>query len=72
MCGRLMTRDEAAANGALASEDWRHACEVRTVLEMPIVDRREHFERVEKMRGMGAANRLRDDVCAEWERRRNT
>ena len=68
----MITREEAVRQGKLASEEWRHACEVRTVLKMPMVDRREYFERVEKMRGMGAANRLRDDVRTEWERRRNT
>lgn len=48
------------------SEAWRHACEVRTVLDMP-VDRRNGFiDLVAKRRGLEAARVLRADVYRTW------
>lgn len=67
----LMTREDAERLGKLASEEWRHACEVRTVVAMPSAgQRREYLELVEKRRGKASGDRLRDAVSREWLARR--
>lgn len=49
-------------------EAWRHACEVRFVLNMPGSDaRRMYLDGVEQRRGKLAADRLRADVRQAWE-----
>lgn len=64
----MITRDEAERLGMLASEEWRQACEVRAVLGMPLPERRDYLAKVEKMRGITAANKLRQLVSDEWMR----
>jgi hypothetical protein len=52
-----------------SSEEWRHLCEVRAVLDMPVGRRNAYFELVAKMRGKHdpeAAQRLRRDVYRTW------
>jgi hypothetical protein len=67
----LMTREEAERLGKLDAEEWRHACEVRAVLDLPTVaERREYLDLAEKRRGATAGQKLRDAVTAEWLRRR--
>lgn len=52
------------------SPEHRAACEVRAVLAMPGLEaRREYLRLVWKRRGSAAADALRADVMAEWERR---
>jgi hypothetical protein len=48
---------------ATATEQHRHACEVRYVAKLPShAQRRAYLEGVERQRGQGAAQRLREDV----------
>lgn len=56
---------------AAAAEDM-HRCEVKAVMRKFYPDGNkaaEYFEQVEKKRGHLAAQRLRDDVRAEWKKR---
>jgi hypothetical protein len=48
------------------SEAWRHHCEVRAVLLMPVGQRRGYFDLVGKRRGPVAAQTLRNDVYNTW------
>lgn len=48
------------------SEAWRHLCEVRAVLEMPVDRRKGYLEVVAKRRGLEAARVLRADVYRTW------
>lgn len=67
----LLTREEAERIGKLESEEWRHACEVRTVLAMKgSAQRREYLDMVDSRRGKVAGNKLRDAVSKEWLARR--
>lgn len=67
----LMTREDAERLGKLASEEWRHACEVRHVVAMASVsERREYLDLVDRLRGKEAGGRLRDAVSREWLARR--
>lgn len=68
----LLTREEAEAQGALESEAYRQACEVRTVLDMPMAKRSGYLDRVAYLRGDKAANELRNLVRTEWLRRRTS
>jgi hypothetical protein len=49
-----------------SSEAWRHECEVRTVLGMPLDRRKGYLELVAKRRGLEAAQQLRTDVYLTW------
>lgn len=49
-----------------SSEAWRHLCEVRAVLEMPVARRNAYFDLVGKRRGTEAARVLRADVYRTW------
>ena len=66
----LMTREQAEAMGKLASDDYRAACEVRAVLEMPTKSRKPYLDLVEVKRGLEAANVLRNAVRDEWTKRK--
>lgn len=66
----LLTRQQAEAMGLLESEQYRQACEVRTVLAMPTFDRRSFLSAVEVKRGKAHADQLRELVTAEWLRRK--
>lgn len=67
----LMSREEAEKQGKLAAEEWRFACEVRSVLAMKgVAWRREYLNLVESRRGKGPADALRDAVRREWDRQR--
>lgn len=68
----LMTRADAERLGKLESEEWRHACEVRFALSLPLPERRDFLAKVEKSRGVVVANRLRQLVSEEWMRRKTT
>ena len=60
-------------NAVECAADDLHKCEVMAVMRQfyPDGDKaKEYFELVEKKRGHLAAQRLRDDVRAEWKKRR--
>lgn len=48
------------------SEEHRHACEVRTVLDMPLDRRGGYIDLVANRRGVEAARVLRADVYRTW------
>ena len=48
------------------SEEWRHACEVRAVLAMPVGQRRSFLDIVGKRRGTDAQFKLKADVYSAW------
>jgi ClpP class serine protease len=48
------------------SEAWRHECEVRTVLAMPVDRRKGFLEVVAKRRGLEAARVLQAAVYRTW------
>ena len=61
-------------NPVQAAEDDLHRCEVSSVIRRFYPDgskAAEYFELVEKKRGHLAAKRLKDDVRAEWVKRRS-
>lgn len=65
-----LSRREAEALGLLESERFRESCEVRHVLAIHGSERRRaYLDQCEKHRGKEAADRLRDAVRAEWNRR---
>lgn len=64
----LMTRAEAERLTMLDSEEYRFACEVRTVLRLTLPERRQYLELVEKKRGKGACDRLKTAITQEWTR----
>jgi hypothetical protein len=49
-----------------SSEAWRHLCEVRAVLDMPVERRNGYFDLVSKRRGLEAMQQLRRDVYHTW------
>jgi hypothetical protein len=56
-----------AAEQDTTSESWRHECEVRHVMNMPLREQRALYVMdVERKRGAAAAKRLRDDVIKAW------
>ena len=60
------------ADGIIPNAEELHDCEVKAVIRQcyPHGDKaKEYFELVEKKRGHLAAQRLRDDVRAEWKKR---
>ena len=61
-------------NAVECAADDLHKCEVMAVMRQCYPDgdkAKEYFELVEKKRGHLAAQRLRDDVRAEWKKRRD-
>ena len=66
----LLTREQAEKQGLLESEQYRVACEVRKVLEMPLNERREYLAKVDHARGKSSGQELRAQVQAEWLRRK--
>ena len=61
------------ADGITTTSDELHLCEIKAVMRQCYPDgdkAKEYFELVEKKRGHLAAQRLRDDVRAEWKKRR--
>jgi hypothetical protein len=58
----LLTYDQAKRRGLLASDEYRHACEVRTLARRPAGYRKALLTEIEKLRGQPAANRLRRDL----------
>ena len=53
-------------------EDWRAETEARYVLTKPTAEtRKAYLDGVEKKRGQIAADRLREEVKAEWQRRKD-
>jgi hypothetical protein len=61
----LLTYDQAKRRGLLDSDDYRHACEVRTLARRPARHREALLTEIEKLRGVTAANRLRRDLEGE-------
>lgn len=49
-----------------ASERWRAECEARTLLNMPLHQRKRVLNLVEQKRGRQAADQLRGDVMTLW------
>lgn len=68
----LMTREEAERLGKLDAEEWRFACEVRTLLAMPPPQCRAMLDGIEKVRGKTAADPVREAVKREWLARKAT
>ena len=66
----LMTREQAEAQGKLESEQFRMACEVRTVLAMPFSERKTYLFMVGERRGKEAKEALSIGVRDEWMRRK--
>jgi len=61
------------ADGIIPCADELHRCEIKAVMRQCYPDgdkAKEYFELVEKKRGHLAAQRLRDDVRAEWKKLR--
>lgn len=61
------------ADGITTTSDELHQFEIKAVMRQCYPDGNkaaEYFELVEKKRGHLAAQRLRDDVRAEWKKRR--
>jgi hypothetical protein len=69
----LLTREQAEAQGLLASREWLEVCEIRHALTMNSYDWQEHLAAVTKARGKPAAEALREKVRAEYveQHRRN-
>jgi hypothetical protein len=68
----LMTREDAERLAMLESEQYREACEVRSVLKMPSkLARRDYLQRVRDARGDESADRLERLVIAEYERKKS-
>ena len=71
---RLAIMQESRVENAVeAAVDDMHSCEIKAVMRQCYPDGNKaaaYFEEVEKKRGHLAAQRLRDDVRAEWKKRR--
>lgn len=71
---RLAIMQESGVENAVeAAADDLHRCEIKAVMRQCYPDGQkaaEYFEIVEKKRGHLAAQKLRDDVRAEWKKRR--
>ena len=69
---RLAIMQESSVPNAIeAASDDLHRCEIKAVMRQCFPDGKkaaEYFEVVEKKRGHLAAQRLRDDVRAEWKK----
>ena len=66
----LLTREEAEKQGKLESEQYRHSCEVRDILNRPLMERRSLLADIEQRRGKDAADRLRNDIARLWAERK--
>lgn len=54
------------------SEEWRHECEARSILNIPKLYRRQmHLQDVEKWRGKATADALRDTMLELYAARVN-
>ena len=65
-------QESSVPNAAESALDDLHRCEINAVMRQCFPDgtkAAEYFEVVEKKRGHLAAQRLRDDVRAEWKKR---
>ncbi len=61
------------ADGITTTAEELHQCEIKAVMRQCYPDGNKaaaYFELVEKKRGHLAAQKLRDDVRAEWKRRK--
>ena len=61
------------ADGITTTADELHQCEIKAVMRQCYPDGNkaaDYFELVEQKRGHLAAQKLRDDVRAEWKKRR--
>lgn len=53
------------------SEDWRHECEARSIMNTPTLEgRRERLRLVEKNRGAAERKRLERTMVALWQQRK--
>ncbi|MDN7965494.1 hypothetical protein QZM92_26295 [Burkholderia multivorans] len=52
------------------SEEWRHRCEVKTIAEWDLKQRREYLELVKQKRGEAAAQRLKEGLTELWKQRK--
>jgi hypothetical protein len=50
-----------------SSDEWRHECEARAVLKMPLLNRREYLQLVGQKRGAEARLLLEDKVRELWK-----
>lgn len=70
---RLANMQESnVSNPVEAAADDLRRCEIAAVMRQCYPDgdkAKEYFELVEKKRGKAAADKLRDDVRAEWKKR---
>ncbi len=48
------------------SEEWRHECEARAVLNMPLLDGQNYLQLVEQKRGKSARDYLQVKVRELW------
>jgi hypothetical protein len=48
------------------SEEWRHECEARAVLNMPLLDAQNYLQLVEEKRGKSARDYLQVKVRELW------
>lgn len=54
------------------TEEWRRECEARLVLSWPPERRRAYLADIDRIRGAKAAKTLREDVNAQWRKRKNS
>lgn len=55
-----------------SSEEWRHECEARYILNMPTIhQRRSTLEAIEKKRGEPERLRLQKTIWAMWQLKQN-
>jgi hypothetical protein len=66
----LLTREQAEAQGKLEADEYRMACEVRTVLAMPFSERKPYLSKVDQQRGRSARDVLAKAINDEWVRRK--
>ena len=51
------------------SEEYRHECEVKMIIDMKFIhERREYLSGVETKRGKAAADRLKADILKGWRK----
>ena len=47
------------------SEDWRRICEARHMLTLPLIQRRKELDLIEKQRGVGAVEYLKNEMILQ-------
>jgi hypothetical protein len=47
------------------SEDWRRICEARHMLTLPLTQRRKELNLIEKQRGVGAVEYLKNEMILQ-------